>query len=275
MLDHALERDPTNRTASAEQFAQQLRVAIGEPTTRESESTLEQTRASAAPDFLTHTPREHGTHARRNRMAVIAAGVLVVTLGAAYVGRGMFLNSPKAETTPLAGAGVSNDSLRQRAPSTDSGTAALLASAGNNNVGASTLTSRAGDTTAAPAKPVVRPTPQSPTAANGAPAVANRTPPTAHRIELTADRATAIIDGQRDRLLEPPDPAPVVMRAMRDSVLAIFDLPSVAEPDRTRAANLVVSLSYSLRDKALCIKWATLATELNPQLFPIDHRFKH
>ena len=254
VLDRALERDPAKRTSTAAQFAEQLRAAIGPHTSRNAERTLEQTRASAAPDVITPPVR----HARRNRIAVIAGSVLTVALGAMYAGRGMRLSGTATEPQPRVAEGVQKDSLRQRAPHTDSNSAAAITTATDTSVVGSTPTARSTrETTVAPMRPAVKvaPTPLS------SEAKSPRLPP---RMQFTSDNAKAIIDGQRDRLLEPPDPAPTVMRAMRDSLLAVYELPGVAEIDRTRAANLVASLSYALREKAPCIKWATLATDRAP-----------
>ncbi len=254
VLDRALERDPTKRTSTAAQFAEQLRAAIGPHTPPATEGTLEQTRASAAPDLL--TPR--GSHARRNRIAVIAGSVLAVTFGAVYAGRGKLSSGTATARTPRGAEGVQKDSLRQRAPNADSNRASTIIAATDTGVGASKPVAHSGrETTVTPARPVVKPVPTPPSSVVKSPGL----PP---RMHFTSDNAKAIIDGQRDRLLEPPDPAPTVMRAMRDSLLAVYDLPGVAELDRTRAANLVASLSYALREKAACIKWASLATDRAP-----------
>ena len=282
VLDGALERDPIKRIASASQFAEQLRAAIGEPSLGGSDSALEHTRASASPDVITRSPQEAATRpGRRTRIAVVASTVVVVTLGAIYAGRTTLFGEPTAAPLILpVDASAANDSLRQRAPKAES-----------------TASSRTVlvDTTAVPA--VTRPTPTStptPTSASASkpPSKATTTPtstpkttptssPTAIKksperelspppltppsgVQLQGANIKAIIDGQRDRLLEQPDPAPSVLHAMRDTLRVIYDMSGVSEPDRTRSANLVASLSYLLRDRATCITWATRATERAP-----------
>ena len=253
VLDRGLERDPAKRTSTAAQFAEQLRMAIAPHSPREAEHTLEQTRASAAPDVLTLRV----SRARRTRVAVIAGSVLAVTLGAVYAVQGMLTRGTAAERTPRVADGLPQDSLRQRAPSTDRNGAPPITTADTDAVANKPAASIAREPTVAPKRAVVKPAPTLPSSEGPRPG-----PPP--RLHVTSDHAKAIIDAQRDRLLEPPDPAPMVMRAMRDSLLAVYDLPGVAELDRTRAANLVASLSFALREKAACIKWATLATDRAP-----------
>ena len=283
VLDGALERDPVKRTGSASLFADQLRAAVGESALGASESALEQTRASGAPDFPERAPQHAMRHVRRNRIAVIASGALVVTLTAAYAGRGILFGGPRTDPPAQVNADASNDSLQQRAANADNNTASRTKVADTKVADAKVADTMTADTL--PARTVTRPTPLSTSKPASAPATNNNVvrphppevvhrnidsvnerpaPTPALRIQLSGSNAKSIIDGQRDRLLETPDPAPQVMRAMRDSLLAIYDLSGVGEPDRTRAANLVATLSYTLRDKALCIKWATRATERAP-----------
>ena len=168
------------------------------------------------------------------------------------------MSGTATEPTSRVAGGVPKDSLRQRAPSTDrNGAPPITTAADTDAVANKPAASIAREPTVALKRPVVKPAPTLPSGEGPRPG-----PPP--RVHVTSDNAKAIIDAQRDRLLEPPDPAPMVMRAMRDSLLAVYDLPGVAELDRTRAANLVAGLSFALREKAACIKWATLATDRAP-----------
>ena len=236
ILIRALHRKAEERTASAGEFAEQLRALQPAPATR----------VGPIPTTVVEPATQRPAVApagSKLKMALVAVGVAGVAIAGMLVAK-----NGNASTETPAEEQANNDSLRNSgqwgvggAPLIDT----LAPTSTSERQAARDVGGRSSTPTRTPAStPVTEPPKPAPA--------------------LSAEQAAAILSAQRDRLAQATKPDPAVLVAMRDSAATIYAIAAMPTAQKARAAFIAGQTSLHLNDKGGCTLWATRARDLEP-----------
>jgi eukaryotic-like serine/threonine-protein kinase len=222
VLDRALARRPADRQGSAAEFAREL-AAAREP----------------GPPPTIAAPSRPGRH----RWSAVAAGGLVVLLGAGLVVR--WLGGPAEPIPPVAGAG---------ATTTPAVVAHSAADPPGPDVEPGEIDRPAPRAEGPPGPPAIEPPQRNP-------ATPPAQPPPASRLEQA--EVDDILWRQMDAL-GLPDPPLRALEAIRDTARMVWDRTDFPHSDRAFAAFILGNVHFSLGEPQACARWAERGLELRP-----------